>query len=178
MNLFLERIASWFSSWKAWVVIPPWCEGVRVRLGKNAICLSPGLHFRIPGFDQITLVNTRLRTIITSDVTQEEPNKPGWTCSRQALVGFRILDPVQAMLSYEHPGSAVIMLATSLLTKHDDELEACQELQYITRNNGIMIDFLHFTMTMRARSIKLLNTNSYSHDSSQARSPTAGTLEY
>lgn len=52
---------------KWWVVVAPWEQGIRVRLGKEALKLDPGLHFRIPFLDRIYVQSIRLR-IITSGI--------------------------------------------------------------------------------------------------------------
>lgn len=170
MNAFLERLANWFASWKPWVVVPPWSQGVRVRLGKDARKLLPGLHFRIPGVDQIILVNTRLRTVVTWEVTKEEVSKPGWTVTRQALIGFRIVDPLKAMLSFEQPGSAVMMLGTSVLAEFDNEEDFVRQLKLLIDDKGIEFDFCRTTLNMKAKSLRLLQ-NAYTHNSGSDGSP-------
>src|SRR5467141_2687015 len=52
-----------------WIVIAPWEQGLRVRIGKIAAELGPGIHFRIPFFDRIYVQSIRLRTIMRSNQT-------------------------------------------------------------------------------------------------------------
>jgi regulator of protease activity HflC (stomatin/prohibitin superfamily) len=40
-----------------WVVLDPWEEGIRVRLGKWVKDLKPGLHWMIPFADRVETVN-------------------------------------------------------------------------------------------------------------------------
>lgn len=75
---------------KWWVIILPWEEGVRIRLGKNVKILKPGIHFRLPYFDscyrqsiRINFVNFATQTLTTS--TKE-------TITISAIVGYSIKD--------------------------------------------------------------------------------------
>jgi len=52
-----------------WIVVGPWERGLRIRLGKVAADLAPGIHFRIPFLDRIHLQSIRLRSIADSNHT-------------------------------------------------------------------------------------------------------------
>lgn len=52
-----------------WVVVGPWERGLRIRLGKVAAVLAPGIHFRIPFLDRIHVQSVRLRTLYLSGLT-------------------------------------------------------------------------------------------------------------
>lgn len=46
---------------KWWVVVAPWEQGIRIRLGKKITVLNPGIHFRIPFLDRVYVQSIRLR---------------------------------------------------------------------------------------------------------------------
>lgn len=48
MQQFIAWLSGVLNSWKFWIVIAPWEVGVRIRLGRKAVALGPGLHLRIP----------------------------------------------------------------------------------------------------------------------------------
>ena len=52
-----------------WVVVAPWERGLRVRMGKSARLLEPGIHFRIPFLDRVYVQSTRLRTAYDTCIT-------------------------------------------------------------------------------------------------------------
>lgn len=54
---------------KWWVVVAPWEQGIRVRLGKEAVVLNPGIHFRIPFLDRIYVQSIRLRIVTSGSLT-------------------------------------------------------------------------------------------------------------
>lgn len=44
-----------------WVIVAPWEQAIRVRLGKKVALLPAGIHLRIPGVDRIYLQSVRVR---------------------------------------------------------------------------------------------------------------------
>lgn len=54
---------------KWWVVVAPWEQGIRVRLGKDAVVLNPGIHFRIPFLDRVYVQSIRLRIVTSGSLT-------------------------------------------------------------------------------------------------------------
>lgn len=46
-----------------WVVVAPWEQGLRVRLGKRTTLLMPGIHWRIPYLDRLYRICTRMRMV-------------------------------------------------------------------------------------------------------------------
>lgn len=61
MNAFVEILRSFWRCFIWWVVIQPWEQGIRVRLGKKRVRLEPGIHFRIPYLDAVFKQSNRLR---------------------------------------------------------------------------------------------------------------------
>ncbi len=52
-----------------WIVIALWEQGLRVRLGKTATLLRPGVHFRIPFLDRVFVQSIRCRTLVQTSQT-------------------------------------------------------------------------------------------------------------
>jgi regulator of protease activity HflC (stomatin/prohibitin superfamily) len=154
MPPLLEWLSSLLSQWKAWIVVPPWDVGLRVRLGKNAVALGPGIHFRIPFIDDITLINTRMRIVGTPPVTIDgEGNRVRMI---KASVGMRIVDPLKAMMQFSDPHSVLQSRAQALLAD-EPTAQACRDqLRQIFEPYGIEIDFVSFVENVHARALRLM----------------------
>lgn len=158
MNELLAWLSRLFSSWRPWLVIQPWDVGVRVRLGKNATKLSCGLHFRVPLLDQISLVNTRVRISTTPPVTIGNGHK---TTARviSATVGFRISDPLKAMLTYTQPPVAVLSYAQATVSRNLSAEECLASVRREFDDSGIEITFLYFTENVEVKTYRILNSH-------------------
>jgi hypothetical protein len=155
MNQLLEWLSRIFSSWKFWVVVPPWDIAVRVRLGRRAVALRPGPHFRIPWFDEISMVNTRLRIETTPSVTIGN-GQPGKARVVTAAIGFRIEDPILAMMAYTVPGTAIVAYAQALMSANRDAAECLAALRSEFGPSGITLSFLNFVENVEVRTFRLL----------------------
>jgi hypothetical protein len=161
MQEFLAWLSRILDSWKFWVVIAPWELGVRIRMGKNATSLRPGPHFRIPFIDAITLVNTRLRIDGTPPVTVSG-SAANATRYISATVGFRISDPLKAMLKFGAPGPVVVSKTQGEIAVTRDESKVTQALKaYFDADSGISIEFVKFVEDVEVRTYRLINGNSW-----------------
>lgn len=75
MNWLNQVLQSMSKPLQWWVVVAPWEQAIRVRLGSRTAALPPGIHFRIPFLDRVIrlcvrerVVNCDNRTIATSDM--------------------------------------------------------------------------------------------------------------
>jgi hypothetical protein len=155
VNQFFEWVYRIVASWKFWLVVPPWDIGVRVRLGKVAATLTPGLHFRIPGLDEIILVNTRLRLAGTPTVTI-----PGSRDNKARVitgqVAFFITDPVKALLAYTYPTDAIAALAQSCIAGGGTADEALARLKAEFGGTGINVTAVYYTENVEVRTFRFL----------------------
>jgi modulator of FtsH protease HflK len=101
MNALVEWLSKLLQGVKLWVTVKPWERCVRVRLGKWAVVLDPGVHFRIPLADDVMLFNSRLR--IASFSAQTLMTLDRKVVSIAGNIGFRIDDPLRAMKSLHQP---------------------------------------------------------------------------
>jgi hypothetical protein len=149
-------------SWKCWIVIAPWEIGVRVRLGKNAVSLRSGLHLRIPFIDAITLVNTRLRIDVSPPVAVASHG----TFTRYIItsVGYRISDPLKAMLKFGHPQAAVVTKAQGEISLQRDENRTLLALsEYFDSESGVTIEFVKFVEDVEVKTYRLINGSSWGY---------------
>jgi regulator of protease activity HflC (stomatin/prohibitin superfamily) len=157
VNAVLEALGKFFSSWKPWVVVAPWERGVRVRLGKTASQLEPGIHVRIPVLDRVLLVNTRLRVTTSAPVTTRgEGNRVRVT---QAIIGFSITNPLRALERYNRPESALAGLVQAEMSR-GTHAEQCQDaVSEQTRESGVAIEFIRYTDNVEVRAYRLLQAS-------------------
>lgn len=101
-----------FKFWPLYTVLV-WERGVRVRFGRFVQLLDPGVHFRIPFFDVISLYNTRLRVLHTEPQTITIAGDHVLTVS--ATIGFRITDPLAAAMRHHSPEYAIRSVAQGLI---------------------------------------------------------------
>jgi len=73
-----------------WVVIAPWEMGLRVRMGKRATVLHPGVRFRIPGLDRVYVQSCRLRTVSDSGLTST--TRDGHSVTLTLALHFAVAD--------------------------------------------------------------------------------------
>ena len=156
MNQLLSWLSQLFQSWKCWIVIAPWDVGVRIRLGKTAAAMPPGLHFRLPFIDQIVLVNTRTRVTTVPGVVRAG-NGNGKLRTTSAAVGYRIADPLKSLAAYSYPDGIVAAFGQAALAKGSTAVDALLDLQREFGPNGIEIIYLVYTEDVEVRTLKLLN---------------------
>lgn len=111
MNEFLNWFVRLFAEFKILTVVLPWERAARVRFGSRVTVWGPGWHFRIPFADEVVLLNTRLRVADTG--SQTLTTSDGHTLTVGLSMGFRIDDPVKAMLRMHHPESSCAAIAAS-----------------------------------------------------------------
>lgn len=173
MDQFLAWLSRIIDSWKFWIVIAPWEIGVRIRLGKQATALVPGVHFRVPFVDAITLVNTRLRIEGTPPITVA-----GKTINQTryivASIGFKISDPLKAMMKYGCPGPVVISRAQTEIAKSVDAIMALERMrQFFNGDSGIEIDFVAFVEDVEVKTFRLINASAWMASGHEAAGPNA-----
>jgi regulator of protease activity HflC (stomatin/prohibitin superfamily) len=150
---FVQWLTSILQQVKLWAVVAPWERAVRVRMGKHALVLGPGVHFRIPLLDSILMFNNRLR--IASFPNQTLTTEDGRTISVAGNVGFRIDDPLLAMNSLQQPEySCAALVQTTVssyistrsldgIDKSEIEAEAKADLERIA--SGLSIEYVSLT---------------------------------
>ena len=124
---------------KWWVVVAPWEQGIRVRLGKRATRLSPGIHFRIPFLDQVFVQSTRLR-IVTSG-TRTLSTSDSKVVSVNVGIKFAIRDIKRLYNTVANPEMTLLNHVSSLVAEYifktnSKDLSPADLQNYVSDNMG------------------------------------------
>jgi len=90
MEWFKEIFNQLWSLLKWWVIVQPWEQGLRIRLGKKVKLLDKGIHFRLPYFDSVYVQPIRLT--YTNMAPQTLLTKDGRNLTIALIVGYKITD--------------------------------------------------------------------------------------
>lgn len=113
MDQLFRWLAELFQGARFWLIVLPWERAVRIRLGKRTALLGPGCHLRLPFLDDVRIVNNRLR--IAQVPCSTVSTKDGKTITLAATLGFRITDPLVAMLTLMQPEVSSAAFAQSVI---------------------------------------------------------------
>ena len=107
-----------------WVVISPWDEAVRVRLGKHLKVLQGGLHLRIPFIDIIYRQSIRLRILHLN--TQTTITKDGKALTIGGTVGYSIVDILRLYQTLHNAQDTLMNLASATIAQCIHERDAVE----------------------------------------------------
>lgn len=119
MNQFIEWLTGVFKGVRCWFIVLPWEQSVRIRMGKAVTLFGPGWHLRIPLLDDVRTFNNRLR--LTSFPSLTVMSKDGKTITASGLIGFRIANPLKAMLALQQPEATCGGLAMGQIARYISE---------------------------------------------------------
>lgn len=116
MSIFREFLAALQQLLLWWVIVAPWEQAVRVRLGKYLRVLNAGIHFRIPFIDKIFLQSTRLR--FTDMPAQTITTADGKTVTLTGTVGYTIDDIRLLYETLHHANDTIMNLTMASVAKY------------------------------------------------------------
>lgn len=98
-----------------WIVVVPWEQGVRVRLGKHRKLLGPGVHMRIPLVDKVFIQSTRTRYSSIPSQTLTTLDRKVVTIS--GLIAYGIVDLETLYNTLDHGEVAVESMAQGVISE-------------------------------------------------------------
>lgn len=170
MGELFTWILNFLREFKLLAIVLPWERAARVRLGNRVVVWEPGWHLRLPFIDHIEPLNTRLR--IADANSQTLTTVDGHTLTIGMNVGFRIADPLAALLKMQHPEALCSALAGSLTsgfvsatTRADVTVAAIEAhvLEGMLRETTYELDFVRVRNFCFARTYRFLLDNGYSN---------------
>ena len=114
---------------KWWVIVTPWQQAVRVRVGKYVKVLGKGMHLRIPYLDEVYMQGIRIRMLYTP--VQTLSTKDSAVISLSGALSYQIDDIGLLYDTLHHAHSTIAGMlqseAAGYLATHN--LEECTPTQ-------------------------------------------------
>lgn len=106
----LSQVFTWF------VVVAPWEQAIRVRLGKNVRLLNAGIYVKVPFIDRVFKQSTRRRLNMLRPQTLTTADRHVVTCA--GAVGYSIGDLVKLYDTLESPNGTIENEIAGLVAKY------------------------------------------------------------
>lgn len=100
---------------KWWVIVLPWQEGIRIRMGKSELHLKKGIYLKLPIIDNVFIQNVRLR--YTQLPIQTVTTKDGKTITILGAIGYQIIDITKLYHSITNPDATICGIAMAKLSE-------------------------------------------------------------
>lgn len=100
MGTIREILMALKSALTWWIVVAPWEQAIRVRLGKRVRLLGAGVHLRIPGADLFYVQSTRARVSVLPSQTLTTSDGKALTIA--VTVRYRIDDLLRLYQTLHH----------------------------------------------------------------------------
>jgi len=161
---FFTWLVNLIKELQCWSVVQPWERAVRVRIGKHAVLWEPGIYFRVPLIDSVKIVNNRMR--VYPFPCQTVTTRDGQTLTVAGVVGFRVADPLAAMLKIAQPEMSCAAFAQSAIAEYIasrdlanvriEGIEAAALARLTAVTSGIVFDFVRIVDFAAVKTIRLL----------------------
>jgi len=120
MSWITELFRSLSSAVRPWVIVAPWEQAVRVRLGRRVDLLGPGVHFRAPIADRAVTLCTRERRVQEHNQTMQTADGSVFTMT--IAVTYSIGNAKQMLESIAQPEATIMIRAQSCVAKVVSEM--------------------------------------------------------
>lgn len=107
---YISRIFQW------WIIVMPWEQGLRIRLGKYENLLEKGVYLKLPIIDQVYIQTTRLR--IKSMPLQTLTTRDGVTISLLGSIGYSIVDIRKLYYTLYQPDGTLMNMVMSCISEY------------------------------------------------------------
>jgi hypothetical protein len=116
MNEILNIIQRFVGSLVIWIVVSPWQQAVRVRLGKYVKVLEAGPHWKLPFIDVVYVQSVRKRT--ASLGRQTITNRDSVTITFSGSVSYSITNIAQLYQTLHHAEDVVMSIARHAVVQY------------------------------------------------------------
>jgi hypothetical protein len=115
MNWLRELMEYLSHVFKWWVIVLPWQQGIRIRLGKHETLLNKGMYLRIPVIDTVFIQNKRIKYIQIP--TQTLTTKDEKTITISGAIAFEVMDIRKLYNTISNPDSTLTGIAMSKIAE-------------------------------------------------------------
>lgn len=106
MNWITQILSSLSQPFRWWIVVAPWEQAVRVRLGRKSDLLRRGIHLRIPFLDRVYVVAIRQRMV--QGRCQTGTTKDGEVITVSCALQYGIRDAVRLFETVANPEATMM----------------------------------------------------------------------
>ncbi len=121
MQWLSQILSSLAQPLKWWVVVAPWEGALRIRLGKVAGELGPGIHFRVPFLDRLYIQSLRLRTI--SDTGQTMTTRDGKVVTIAIGIEYGIANLLRVYEGLANPEAVLMYRVQGIIADHVNKVD-------------------------------------------------------
>ncbi len=107
-NTFQEMIRQFGRLFRWWIIVLPWDQAIRVRLGKHTRVLQPGIYWRIPYIDLVFQQTIRRRS--SRNDMQTLTTEDGHTITLASQMLYEINDIEKLYQSLHNPEDTLTAL--------------------------------------------------------------------
>ncbi len=105
-----------------WVIVAPWEQIVRVRLGKHLKMFGAGIHFTIPHVDSVYRQSIRRRICLTA--MQTLTTSDGKTVTVSGQLGYAIVDVEKLYQTVHHAEDTLLATMQALVSEYIQQNDA------------------------------------------------------
>jgi regulator of protease activity HflC (stomatin/prohibitin superfamily) len=147
MDQIVSLIRQFIDLFRFWIIVSPWEQAVRVRLGKHVKVLHSGIHFRLSILDSVFLQSTRQRVCTTDRQTLTTSDAK--TVTITASVGYSIENIYTLYNTLHHADDTIrnivrSRIASTISRTRSDELSC---LEALSRNISKDVSLAQFGLS-------------------------------
>ncbi len=146
VNTFQEMLRQFGRLFRWWIIVLPWDQAIRVRLGKHTRVLGPGVYWRIPYVDLVFQQSIRQRS--ARNDMQTLTTADGQTISLSSQMIFSIFDIEMLFQSLHHPEdtlTAIVQASTAYVVSEHRSHEVTPESIEAHLNEQVCFDEMGLT---------------------------------
>ncbi len=176
MQALLEFLSRFLEQLRPWQTVKPWEASLRVRFGKYTKGYEPGLHFKLPVFDEYHSINVVPRVVPLPH--QSLKTSDGKNLALAGALAYSISDVEKVLVEVDDHDESLVNLAMGLLAYYvsNNPIAACTHdaiqdsvavvLREAAAEWGIEVSHIYLTDLSDARTFRLLN------DTNPSKAPT------
>lgn len=115
MGSFIDLIHRFGQLFIWWIIISPWEQAIRVRLGRHITVLGPGIHLKLPVIDVICKQTVRLRILTLARQTLSTTDQK--TITLIATVGYSITDVKLLYTTLHHAEGTMVNIVSAKIAE-------------------------------------------------------------
>lgn len=151
-----------------WIEVMPWERGIRVKLGKSARMLTPGIWVKLPVIHRVYIQSVRLRVIDTP--IQTVTTKNGSSMTIRMSIGYEISDIVKLFNSIHQIVETVSNIAqgaaSTVISESDLEPQSIQIQNAVVESlkgldYGLSFCYVRITTYAKVRTFRLIGDHNW-----------------